>query len=134
MTWELSSQSKQESPPVGNCTRRTARSVTCPGGIPVLFRGYPCPGWLGVPVLEYPKPRLGCPRKDLGPESGERTEQTENITFNHPSDAVGNKCGMKLQSNTWCTSGPVLRVGAHRPHEPSSPLSELVTSAVDAHT
>ena len=63
---------KQESPPVGNRTRRTARSLTCPGGgggspggredTPVLVeglypspswgRGYPSPGvplWTGVP-------------------------------------------------------------------------------------
>ena len=39
---------KQESPPLGNCTRHTACSVTCPGGeFPVLARGNPARS--GVP-------------------------------------------------------------------------------------
>ena len=52
---------KQESPPAGNHTRQTVHSVTCPGG-------YPSPGW-GV----YSSLTGVSPRKDLGPETLERT-------------------------------------------------------------
>ena len=89
---------KQESPPVGNRTRHTARSVTCSGGgYPVLARGYPSPEWggggtsvlaRGIPqswwrgVPQYwlgeggyfsPGGGYPCPEKDLRPETWKRT-------------------------------------------------------------
>ena len=46
--------SEQESPPAGNLTTRTARTVTCPDGTPVLAGGTPLEGvWdqrLGYPL------------------------------------------------------------------------------------
>ena len=104
------SNNLQESPSAGNRTRHTTRSVTCPGerGTPVLAGGVPSPGWGDTPV--YPSQDWGTPRNDLGPETWERTcdwdthqvwtdQQTENITFPHPSDAGSNKkvllCGSK---------------------------------------
>ena len=87
---EVTNNYKQESPPVGNRKRRTARganylSVTCPRGTPlpdrevpqvlgggtwflvrdtpVMTRGTPVPAGVDTPVLGYPG-------KDLGPVLG----------------------------------------------------------------
>ena len=56
---------KRESPPVGNRTRRTACSVTCPGG-----GEYPSPGWRGTPVLPRGYPSSGSGRGYPSPGRG----------------------------------------------------------------
>ena len=75
--------SAEQGSPAENCTRHTARSITCPeGGTPVLAEEYPSPGW-GIPqcwgysspvLYSSPVPGLGHPLgKELGPETWERT-------------------------------------------------------------
>ena len=97
---------------MGNCTRRTARSITClwlQGGTPVLAGGAPVLAecTLSSPLpLSIPSPFQG---KDLGPESGKVTGTRDWGTLlprwwpnwkhyiPHPSDAGGKKWGPKIQ-------------------------------------
>ena len=52
----------QDSPPAGNCKRRTARTVTCPGITCPGGGVQSCPGWLGegYPILDRGYPILSC--------------------------------------------------------------------------
>ena len=74
-------------------------------GVPPSFRtwlGTPCWTWLG-----YPPPPVG-PGRDNLPMCG----QTENITFPHPSDAVGNKKRVTIHTKV----PPTLPWHFYRPH------------------
>ena len=86
---------RQESPPAGNRTRRTACSITCPGRggegcTPVLDReGLPL-SWLGD-TPKGPGTRDVGKTWDWGTPQVWTDKQTENITLSHPSDAGSNK-------------------------------------------
>ena len=80
---------------LGKRKRHTARRVTSAryAALSNGWGGYPIQTWDGVPLpipgTGYPPPRpgMGYPHPDL---PSRKCEQTENITFPHPSDAGGN--------------------------------------------
>ena len=123
--------------PAGGLPHLGYPRLTWPGGTPSLLGiphlGYPIPHqtwpggtltrsswggtWGGVPPVGPDQggtpsmpgyPTLGIPRLDLARVPTRRCGQTENITFPHPSDAVGNN-GVFSSSviSMQCTSLPV---------------------------
>ena len=84
--WMLS---QQESQPAGNRTRRTARSITCPRGVPLSCPPPPGQDW-GPPNQDWGTPGKGPGTRDLG-KNLRMDKQSENITLPHPSDAGGEK-------------------------------------------
>ena len=136
----LFAKEKEESP-VGNCTRHTTCSITCPGGYPSLDSvgvlqswpgGYPSPGQgcasvltAGTPVLVWGTPVLGngyaCPGVPLSQVSGTPGKDLEPETWERtwdwgtPGKDMGKNLGLGYPQNRTWNQTPVKEPGTRVP-------------------